>query len=680
MYEAVQPAILRFTPVRRDYFKALCGVIFLLTHECLAQQPLRRANSFFGLHFDFHATLEDTGIGRRLTESMVDSLLANVRPDFVQVDCKGHPGISSYPTQVGNAAPLIFKDPLKLFRDVTLRHHVALYVHYSGVKDAKEVSLHPGWASIDESGVANRENASVFGPYVDSLLIPQLTELANRYKIDGAWVDGDCWALRPDYSPYALKAWHRLGNSGVPHKGDSSYFKFIEFNRSGFRAYLAHYVDKLHAAAPGFQIASNWSYSSMMPEKVDTRVDYLSGDLASQNCMNSGAFEARCLAPQGRPWDLMAWGFTLNWEHPEIQAYKTALQLEQEAAEVIAMGGGFQIYLTQARDASLKTWLFPLAAQVAGFVRARQPYCQYAKPVHQIALLYPTDDFKRNSTEIYNTGPYLKPMLGLNTALLDGQHTVEIRMEHSLTRHMKDFGLIVVPECSFIKDAFKAELLAYAKAGGSVLLIGSKTVLLFEDQLGVKFTALPQQKYLFAGFGGRMTALSSGFQPFMPLNGTQTVGGVFPDQDMRDPLGPVASIKRYGKGMIGAIYANLGGAYITSETPVVRDLISAIADTLFVHRLVRLSGSHLVHVTLNDLRGRIMVNLINTDGQSANPHSYSFDQINPLSELTLKMTLDHKPAHIIVRPGKDEADWTYDGHTATIRLHTLELHCILEIS
>ncbi|MBU1822455.1 MAG: hypothetical protein KKG00_13225 [Bacteroidetes bacterium] len=37
--------------------------------------PLRRADSFFGLHFDFHAGLGDTLIGKSLTEGMVDSLL-----------------------------------------------------------------------------------------------------------------------------------------------------------------------------------------------------------------------------------------------------------------------------------------------------------------------------------------------------------------------------------------------------------------------------------------------------------------------------------------------------------------------------------------------------------------------------------------------------------------------------
>ena len=53
---------------------------------------------------------------------------------------------------------------------------------------------------------ANGKATSFFGPYADKLLIPQLRELAGDYGVDGAWVDGECWASMPDYGAAALKA------------------------------------------------------------------------------------------------------------------------------------------------------------------------------------------------------------------------------------------------------------------------------------------------------------------------------------------------------------------------------------------------------------------------------------------------------------------------------------------
>ena len=79
----------------------------------IAQNPvkLRRADCFFGIHFDLHASEDITNAGETLTPEMVDTFLTKVRPDFIQIDCKGHPGISSYPTKVGNPVKGFQKDP-----------------------------------------------------------------------------------------------------------------------------------------------------------------------------------------------------------------------------------------------------------------------------------------------------------------------------------------------------------------------------------------------------------------------------------------------------------------------------------------------------------------------------------------------------------------------------------------
>ena len=62
---------------------------------------------------------------------------------------------------------------------------------------------------------------SVFGPYSDKLLIPQLIELAVDYKLDGAWVDGDCWATVIDNSVVAKNAFtQQTGVKTIPTRRD----------------------------------------------------------------------------------------------------------------------------------------------------------------------------------------------------------------------------------------------------------------------------------------------------------------------------------------------------------------------------------------------------------------------------------------------------------------------------
>ena len=90
----------------------------------------------------------------------------------------------------------------------------------------------------------NANATSFFGPYADQLLIPQLRELAGDYGVDGAWVDGECWASVPDYGEAALKAFREAtGIQDVPRKpGDPHWFEFLQFNREAFRNYLRHYI------------------------------------------------------------------------------------------------------------------------------------------------------------------------------------------------------------------------------------------------------------------------------------------------------------------------------------------------------------------------------------------------------------------------------------------------------
>ncbi|MHC4308979.1 MAG: hypothetical protein ACYSSN_03460 [Planctomycetota bacterium] len=138
-----------------------------ISEQNKAPKRLRRSESFFGLHFDLHARDTDNRIGENVTRRMVESIIEKVKPDYIQCDCKGHPGISSYPTKVGNPAPGFVRDPLRIWRDVTAQRGVALYMHYSGVWDSAAVKHNPDWARVDQNGNVDWRLTSVFAPYVD---------------------------------------------------------------------------------------------------------------------------------------------------------------------------------------------------------------------------------------------------------------------------------------------------------------------------------------------------------------------------------------------------------------------------------------------------------------------------------------------------------------------------------
>jgi len=639
---------------------------------------LTRAQSFLGVHFDFHANKDCKDMGRRVTPGMIARMLRMVRPDYVQCDCKGHRGVSSYPTRVGVPAPRFVRDPLRIWRDVTARHGVALFAHFSGVWDDAAIARHPSWARIDEKGRRDEHNTSVFGPYVHRRLIPQLQELADVYRLDGAWVDGDCWATRADYHPRVLREFRRTTGLRPPRgPDDTTYPAFAAFCREGFRRYVRCYVDAIHAHAPGFQITSNWAFSSFMPEPVTANVDFLSGDFDPRNCVHSARWEGRCLAAQGMPWDLMAWSFA-NTER--LRQTKSVMQLKREAAVVLALGGGFQAYFTQRRDASIDLSRMTIMAEVARFCRARQRYCHRAVAQPQIALLHSTADHDARYKELFTNLEFHDVKMGALAALLDAQYCVEVLCEHHLTGRMERWPLIVINQIGALEKNFRRELLAYVRRGGNLLLIGPGAAELFRKELGIAWAGPGQERAIWLESAGALGGLNTMVRPVRLRTGTTVCGVAHARDDMGSAAEPVASVRRLGRGRIAAIYCDFGEPYKRFASYPARDFLAGIVHRLFPNPLVEVRGCHTVDVSVARLRGRLTVNLVNTAGPHAQDSMLTWDEIPAVGPLEVRIRLARRPRHILLAPQGKALPFTYARGIAVCALPRLEIHAVLIVA
>ncbi len=654
----------------------LTSSLVLFSQTRVDPTRLKRAQSFFGVHFDFHAGPDCREIGKNVDPAMVENIVDQVKPDFIQVDCKGHPGYSSYPTKVGNQAPGFVRDPLKIWREVTAEKGVALYLHYSGVWDARAVELHPSWAAGNVDGSPSNKNTSVFGPYADSLLIPQLKELSGVYGADGVWIDGDCWALQADYSARVRSLFTRkTGVTKFPEQpGDPYWHEFLDFNRQGFRDYVIHYATELHKYNPDFQVASNWLYSTFVPEPVTIPVDFISGDFSAVNSVNSARLEGRFIRNQGKPWDLMAWGF--SWDGNELtnSSVKSVPQIQRELATVLSLGGGVQIYLSQKRDASIYPWTLPLLAKASTFVRARQPYCQYAKPVPQVGLILAGSVLYANGTRLF--GPFwndLVPLQGVLNCLLESQKVVDVVGEHQLG-NMQDYPLLVYPEWDTINTTLKGKLLQYVSAGGKLLVMGPKPAWHFRDVIQVDFNGQPKMAdngLEYAGWLGNLNSLS---QDVTPKLKARAFGRIYSHWDREGPSSVAATITPYGKGQIAAIYMNIGSGYLNGSTPVIRDFVDALIQELQAGLAVEVSGSHLVDVTLNKLNKALIVNLVNAGGPHDNSKVMVFDEIPVLGPLQVSIRYPLKPEKVTLQPENRSLSFSCGNGMIHCTIPELEIH------
>jgi hypothetical protein len=601
-------------------------------------QRLKRSESFLGLHLDFHATAEDREIGRRTTPELVHAILDRVRPDYIQVDCKGHAGFSSYPTQVGNRAGGFAGDPLRVWREVTAQRGVALYLHYSGVWDAKAVQDHPEWAVVGPDGARNAQKASVFGPYADRLLIPQLLELARDYGVDGAWIDGECWATTIDYGPEAQQAFQAAtGIAAIPRgPGDPHWFAWTEFHREAFRDYLRHYLREIKRSAPDFQVASNWAFSDHMPEPVCCPVDFISGDYPHSNSVVAARYSSRFMSTQGVPWDLMAWSFSTP-QGGSGWTQKSAVQLMREAACVLPQGGGFQAYYTQNRDGSLDLEKLSSMEQTAKFCRERQAVSFRSRAVPQIALLCNTAAHYRRASE-RNLGlfprsiDWQRPLLN---HLLDNQYSVEVFAEKNLLPVLGDYPLVVVGEWEYYAPEVIAALVAYVEGGGRLLLVGEQ---------------------IFAHFAAAFAHAEPDDRPL--------VAHVPAD----------APLKRFvcRQGRLAVWGRNFSSGDVSVDD--VRAAVEALDPPL----LVEVSGSRHVDVSVRTTADeQLAVHLVNTSGDHQTAGILT--EVAPVGPLEIALRLDARPAGIALVPEQTQLSFAYEDGVARLTLERLDIHAAIVV-
>lgn len=613
--------------------------------NCQSPKRPTRSESFFGLHYDFHANSKDRNIGGTLTEAMVDSVLKVVKPDFIQVDAKGHGGIASYPTKVGIPASDIKKDPMRIFRDVTQRRGVGLYAHFSGLWDAEAIKVHPEWARIDQNGNADKTTVSMFSKYVDNSFIPQIQELSNTYNIDGVWVDGDSWYVKVDYAAPAMSAYKKKYNLSANAKANSA--DLLSFTRQSYHNYLAHYVTALKKTNPKLEIISNWAYSSFMPGKVDAPVDFLSGDIARVDAFNSAQFESRVFASQKLPWDLMSWGFTSD---PDGTGYyfKTVVQLEQESAAVLSQGGAYQIYTNQKRDASLPLGNLKILKQVADFCRARKAFVKNTESVPQVALLFSTSTYEKVSKNPFNSRDgSLNTLKSTLKLLLKFQKSVDIIQEHQLATELSKYPFLVVSEWSSLSPSVLSSINSYVQKGGKVLAIGEETTKALSGKVGKALTS--------------------------------KVGGFLSSKLNKGSSIPYFSIP-YGKGKFTLVTTNFVPQYLTNPTAEGKNALEKIFQVAFPGETVTLNGpKDNVYVSLRTKGTDFLVHLVNSEGQHADPKVPVFSEIPKKGNFEVNIKTSKRPSSVTYQPDNKKLNFEYSGGVVKFQVPGLDIYSIVEV-
>lgn len=659
-------------------FLALAAVLAPATPAAAAENW--HEDAFFGLHYDLHPNSTDTELGRETTYDHIRAMLEKVKPDFVQYDCKGHPGYAGYPTKVGSPSPGIVNDALKVWRQVTRDMGIPLSIHYSGVWDTRAIELHPEWARIRADGSTDPNYTSRLSAYDEQLLIPQLLEVVREYDIDGMWIDGENWASQPDWSD-ACKALfkERTGIETAPLKaGDPNWHTWLSFQRDLFTEHVTRYTEAVHALKPTCMVTSNWMYSVRQPEEPVAPIDYLSGDFDPSFGSERAMAEARFISSRGKPWDLMAWSFLQT--NNQGWTFKTAVHLCQEVSTVMAQGGAVFIYDNPQRSGRLTEWHQDTLAEVARFCRARQPYSHKTHTLPQAAILHSESSYYRYNDPLFNFGPANQPMEGALFALLENGCSVDILNEATLMRKMSEYPLIVVPEAENVPDAVRAALADYVRQGGRLLLTGVHVAEQYGELAGVtKSEAARAGGWVPAGNGAAKVA--GDYQP-TTLQTAVELAPVLAQQEpglnRRDFA--ASTLNQYGDGTVAAIHGPIFRNYHQGRYPLIRRFIGDTIAGLSVPRLIQVRGPWYIEMAARTKGGSLHLQFVNR-GVSGylSPNYHMVEHVPDSGPFTVTAPLQKRPRRCYMAPDPAGLEWTWKDGLLTASISGLHIHNVLII-
>ncbi len=627
---------------------------------------------YFGLHYDLHANMADTELGVRAVPRVLVPQLERLAPDFVQTDCKGHPGYTSWFSQVPDASvsPGVKQDALQGWRTATAKLELPLHCHYSGIWDDAAGNKHPEWCRLDAKGQAVAGRMCPRSEYLDQLMLPQMRELIDRYGVDGFWVDGDIWATEPCYCSRCIQAFtDATGIVNPPTEpGAPEWTTWFQFTLRSFEEYVARYCQAVHAHREGVLVCSNWLQTFLHPGEPWVPTDWISGDNTWVFGLDRGRCEARFISTRGKPWDIMIWSFYASHGMGDPRApwtFKPVAMIQQEAAVVTALGGHVQVYENAGgvRTGQLVPWRVERLRQIGRFVKARRTLCQDTETIPQLAVLHSEHHAHHHAGRNIRNSIDVAPVQGAVFAMLENHYGVDILDEWALSTRLPEFPVVVAPEQNRMSLEMVQQLKTWVHAGGKLMVSGAAAVERFGGAfLGVTRGRVTESATYHIPAGDGSFAAHSRTWRLTRTTTAEVLGCLATSPLLQEGVlkHPAATLNRVGNGAVAFVPWDLFRFFDYNRYPLTRIFAGQVAQALIGRLPIRVEAPACVEVILRQKDGDQRIHLINrASGIPQNPHDGTVDEIPPVGPVHLEIDVPDKPRKVELALEKGELDWKY---------------------
>lgn len=327
--------------------------------------------------------------------------------------------------------------------------------------DQRAAEEHPEWLRVDADGKPTagpyeatfRRSLCINSPYRD-FLKDHLEDVLTNFNADGVFLDivqiheCSCHWCRKD-----------MQTRGYDVTSSKARLLFATEMMAEFKADISECI---HSLQPEAQVYYNGHIGPDIPDVLNS-YDHLEVESLPTGGWGYDHFPTNCRYARSLHKDILGMTGKFHTHWGDFHSYKNLAALEFECFHSLALTAKCSVGDQMLPDGTLCSTTYDLLGQVYSQVEKKEPWCENATAISDIAVLNP-----EKFCDPHNLKTQVKCLQGINRILTEGGYQFDIIDSRA---NLDNYRLVMLPDFITVDDELKKHLESYIEKGGK--LIGS---------------------------------------------------------------------------------------------------------------------------------------------------------------------------------------------------------------
>ena len=416
----------------------------------------------YSLFFDFHTMPACPDVGRNFDFDAITDKIKECGVDYIVFPARCNLGVAYYDTKVGIRHPSLQYDLWGKLAEACHKKDIAISAYINVGISHEEGLRHRDWTVVTPEGYAYRpphlshwfRNMCYNSPYAEHLL-QMVGELTNGYDIDGFFFD--CFSVFPCVGGECVQ---EMKSQGIDWSSPGERWKFAHTSQ-------LRLMDKLAKVIKGSGKDLLVYFNGPTFQEQKTQGTYL-----EYECLPTGGWGYDALPAMARyirnlgdkPVLNMTGRFHESWG--DFGGLRTEPSLEYDCINGVANGMRPTVGDHFHPRGDINQPMFDLIKGIYGRLQKLEPWIDGARPVTELAVIFPEDNFNFGIPESSNG---ILAAYGISRLLCELKYQFDIlTADLDFTR----YKVLILADCVPLTNGLDKRIKAFLANGGKIISTG----------------------------------------------------------------------------------------------------------------------------------------------------------------------------------------------------------------